>query len=106
MGLHSGDDAVHDPVGVELLSGPIPHTVAIHRLGLFDGLHEDRQSPHVLVRFRTLSSGRQPVHDDARFASPYESGSGPDAHSRAAGKQDFLESQRPVIVVSQVGTRP
>jgi len=49
------------PVGVELLSSPIPHNVAIQRQGLFNGLHEDRQSPHVIGRFRTLTSGRQPA---------------------------------------------
>jgi hypothetical protein len=32
--------------------------VATHHLGLFNRLHEDRQSPHVIVRFRTLTSGR------------------------------------------------
>jgi hypothetical protein len=68
--VHSGDDAFHNPVGVELPGGPIPHTVAIHRLGFFNGLHEDSQTPHVIVRFRTLASGRQSVFDYACFASP------------------------------------
>ena len=71
-GTEGFQNAIHNPVGVELLSSSIPHTVAIQRLGLFNGLHEDCQRPHVFVRFRTLMSGRQPVHDDARLAMPDE----------------------------------
>ncbi len=100
--MQSGDDTVHKPFGVELVSGPIPHTVAIHRLGLFDGVYEDRQSPHVIVRFRTACTGRQSVHDDACYTRTHEGGSGSYADSRAAGEQDILESQRPVVIVRQV----
>jgi hypothetical protein len=73
---------------------------------LFDGLHEGCQRPFVIVRFRTLSSGRQPVHDGSRFASPYECGSGSHANGRAASEEDFLKSQRTVVIVGQVRTRP
>jgi hypothetical protein len=59
----------------------------------------------VIVRFRTLTPGRQPVHDDTCFTRPYECGSGPHAHSRTARKEDFLKSQRPVVIVSQLRTR-
>ena len=100
------DDGVHNLVGVELLSGPIPHAAAIHRLGLFNGLHEDRERPHVIVRFRTLTTWRQPVHDDACFASPYEGSFGLHAHCRTASQQDLPQGQRPVVIVSQAGTRP
>ena len=93
-------------MGVEFAGGPIPHTAAIQRLGSLNGFHEDRQSPQVVIRFRTLKPGRQPVHDDACFAGPYEGGSGPDTHSRAASEQNFLESQRAVVIVRQVGTGP
>jgi hypothetical protein len=78
------DDAVHNPAGVELLSGSLPHTVAIHRAGLFNGLNEDCQRPLVFLRFHALPSWREPVYDDSGFASPYEGGSGPDAHGGAA----------------------
>jgi len=86
------DDEVSTSVAAELLSGSIPHTVAIHGLGLFDGVDEDSQSPHVIVRFCTLLTGRQSVHDDACFASPYERGSCPDPNGRAAREQDLLKS--------------
>ena len=53
-----------------------------------------------------MCSRRQPVHDDARLAGPYESGSGAHAHGRAAAQEDFLESQRSVVIVRQVRAGP
>jgi hypothetical protein len=49
-----------------------PHSVATHNLGLLNGLHEDRQSPYVIVRFRTVTPGRQPIDENARFDMPHE----------------------------------
>lgn len=63
-------------------------------------------SNSLAARFRTECSRWQPVHDDACFARAYECGSGPHADGRAARKEDFLKSQRPLVVVGEVGTGP
>lgn len=76
--------------------------MAIHRLGLPYGLHEDRQSLHVIVQFRTVRSGRQPVHDDACFTRTCEGGSSPHPNGRAASQQNLLKRQRAMVVVGQV----
>ena len=73
-------------MGGESLSGPLPHTVAIHSLGLFNRLHEDSQSPHIFVRFHALPSRRQTFHDDSRSAISDEGCTGSHAHSRTAGQ--------------------
>jgi hypothetical protein len=70
--VQGGDDVANDPVGVELLDSATSDTEAIHRLSFLDGLHEGFQSTLIFVRFHTLLSWRQPVNDDACFASPYE----------------------------------
>jgi site-specific DNA recombinase len=65
--------------------------VAIHRLGLFNGLHEDRQSPHVIVRFRTLTPVQGLVECMCCGYSYY----GKPAHGgRANGKQRRYEYYR------------
>ena len=72
-GLHKRLLSRHPQSG-RYRSSPIPHIVATQQLGWFDGLFEDCQSPQVRVWFRTVCSGRQPVHDDACFARAYECG--------------------------------
>ena len=101
-GTEGFEKAVHDSCRIEFFGGDCLHGWSVNGLGVFDRLHEDCQSPHVFVRFRTLTSGRQPILDDTRFPSPYEESSGPHANSRTARKEDFLKSQRRVIVVGQV----
>ena len=58
--------------------------------------------PGVLIALDARCSGRQPIHDDARFAMPDERRASAHAHGRAACQQDFLKCQGSMVVIRQV----
>lgn len=100
----------HDPIGDlargELICSDGSHEWSIDGLGLFDRVNEGIESQGVRFALHARCSGRQPVHDDSHLAMPDERRAGAHANRRAAGQENFLQSQRTVVVVRQVGAGP
>ena len=96
-------EGIDDSVRGELPCRSRPHRLAIHRLGLSEGVKVGGEGLLVVVAGRALPAGRQAVDNAAGEAVLDERGAGADADGGAAGQQDLLERQRAVVVVGQIG---
>ena len=71
-GTEGFEKAVHDASRVELLRSDGSHEWSIDGVGLVDRADEVIKSNGVRIAFHARCSGRQPIDDDACFASSYE----------------------------------
>ena len=78
--------------------------MTIENLGTVHSVDVIRPCALIGVALRTLHAAWQSFDEEARHAVPHKRSPSPDAYRRTTGKQDFLESQRSVVIVSQIGT--
>ena len=77
---------------IELSCSDGVHGRLIDGPGLLNRIDEGIESHSICVALHARCSGRQPIHDDARFAMTDERSSGADSHGWTAGQQNFLQS--------------